>query len=67
VAARYNNSRPEDWWTKRPKLADTPPYEWSNTDIDEVTDLDERLFARLDPAAWQRVRESVHELIREAR
>lgn len=67
VAARYNRSQPADWWTRRPKLADTPPYEWSNTDIDEVTDLDERLFARLDPAAWQRVRDWVHELAREVR
>ncbi len=67
VAARYNRSRPGDWWTGRPKIADTPPYEWSNTDIDEATDLDERLFARLDPAAWQRVRDYVHQLVREAR
>jgi hypothetical protein len=67
VARRYNGSQPHEWWTPRPKLADTPPYEWSNTDIDEATDLDERLFARLDPGAWQRVRDYVHQLVREAR
>jgi hypothetical protein len=67
VARRYNGSRPADWWTPRPKLADTAPYEWSNTDIDEVTDLDERLFAGLDPAAWQNVRDYVHQLVKEAK
>lgn len=64
VTNRYNRTRPEDWWTPRPPLADRPPHEWSNTDIGEAADLDQRLFRQADPKAWQRVREYAFELAR---
>ncbi|MCW5980608.1 MAG: DUF4091 domain-containing protein [Bryobacteraceae bacterium] len=67
AAKRYNGSAPKDWWTPRPKLADTPAHEWSNTDIAEATDLDQRLFKKLDPSAWQNVRDYVIALAKEAR
>jgi hypothetical protein len=59
VAKRFNGSRPSEWWTPRPKLADTPPYEWSNADI---TDNSEQLFANLKPDAWSQVRDYVFQL-----
>ena len=67
VTRRYNGTRPEDWWTPRPPLADSPPHEWTNNDIDEAAPLDERLFNDPDPAAWQKVREYVHRLAAEVK
>jgi len=64
AARRYNGAEPKDWWTPRPPLADRPPWEWSNTDIDEVPQPSRRFFQNLDAAAWQSVREYVLELAR---
>ena len=57
VAQRYNSTRPEQWWTPRPPIADGLPHEWSNADISEAPRPYERFFTRLDPDAWQRVRQ----------
>ena len=65
AAKRYNGSAPSDWWTPRPKIADGNPHDWSNTDVDEATDLDERLLRNLDPASWQNVRDYIIALARE--
>ncbi|MCP5117384.1 MAG: DUF4091 domain-containing protein, partial [bacterium] len=59
VTQRYNNTRPEQWWTPRPAIADRPPHEWTNNDLGDAAPVDERLFANLDPSAWRRVRDYV--------
>jgi len=67
VARRYNGTSPADWWNTRPPLADTPPHEWTNTDIDEAPRPNERFFNNLDSAAWQNVRRFILELAGEAK
>lgn len=67
VTRRYNETKPEEWWMPRPKLADRPPHEWSNNDLGEAVPLDERLFENLDPDAWVRTREYVRQLASEAK
>lgn len=61
VARRYNGTLPEQWWTPRPAIADGMPHDWSNADIDEAPRPYERFFTRLDPDAWQRVRQLAQE------
>jgi hypothetical protein len=61
VARRFNDTALEEWWTPRPKLADTDPLEWNNTDIDEATPRPPK-FANIDADAWRRVRAYVIEL-----
>jgi hypothetical protein len=66
AARRYNNSKPQDWWvTPRPALADTPPYEWTNATIGDVS------AAASQPkpphsSAWEKVREYLVTLAQEA-
>ncbi len=67
VTRRYNGTRPADWWTPRPALAGRPAHEWTNADIREAAPLEERLFSRLDPEAWRRVREYLWKLISDAK
>lgn len=67
VARRFNGSAPGDWRAPRPKLADTNPEEWTNPDIDDWIPKDERFEAKLDAGAWQRVREYLLGLLKEAR
>ena len=67
LARRYNNTSPADWWNPRPPLADTPPHEWTNADIDEAPRPNERFFSNLDAAAWHNVRRFILELAREAK
>ncbi len=59
VTQRYNNTAPADWWNPRPALADMPPHEWSNADIDEAVRPAEQRLRKVDAGAWQRVREYV--------
>jgi hypothetical protein len=63
VAKRFNGSTPGDWWIPRPALADRPPEEWSNDDIDDAMKPAHSL-KRTDAASWQRVREFVLEKAR---
>lgn len=64
AARRYDRSSPGDWWTPRPALADTPPWEWNNTDIDEAT---RRRAQPLEASAWQHVREYILDLAAEGK
>ncbi len=64
AARRYNGTEPKDWWTPRPPLADRPPWEWSNTDIDEAPRPNRRFFENLDADAFHRVRQYALELAR---
>ena len=57
VAREFNGTRPEQWWTPRPPMADTPPQEWSNDDFERVPQPDREKFDKVAPDAWQRVRE----------
>jgi hypothetical protein len=65
VARRYNGTTPAQWWTPRPALADTPPYDWSNDSIDEATRAAEHPRPRLEPTAWEGVHRFVIELAAE--
>lgn len=67
AARRFNGTTPADWRAPRPKLADSNPEEWTNTDIDEAIPKDERFEGRLDAAAWDRVRSYLLEQLRGAR
>jgi hypothetical protein len=66
-ARRFNGTTPADWRAPRPKLADTDPEEWTNSDIDEVIPKDVRFEENLDAAAWDRVRAYLLELLKEGR
>jgi len=65
AAQRYNKSTPEQWWNPRPAFADQPPYEWTGSDIDRATAATDRILERLEPDAWQRVRQFVLQLASE--
>lgn len=67
AARRYNGAKPQDWWTPRPPLADLPSYEWTNTSIDEAPKPNQRLFARLEAAAFEKVHRFVMELAGEGK
>ena len=67
VANRFNGTKPEQWWTPRPPMADTPPQDWSNNDFERVPEPDRPKFDKLDPAAWQHVRDLVLSLAKEAK
>ena len=67
VAKRFNGTTPDHWWSPRPPLADTPPEEWTNSDIDNTTATYWKQFDRLDPAAWQRVRDYILALAAEVK
>jgi hypothetical protein len=64
VSQRFNGSTPEDWWMERPALANQPPEEWSNSDVDEAMKPGEAKLRKPDPASWQRVHEFVMEKAR---
>lgn len=64
VAERFNGSKPDDWWMPRPPLANKPPEEWSNDDVDEAMKPAESRMRKLDAASWQRVHELVMEKAR---
>jgi hypothetical protein len=67
AAQRYNGTKPADWWTPRPTLADLPPSEWTNYTIDEASKAGATNSRSLDSAAWQRVRGFVTSLASEAK
>jgi hypothetical protein len=67
AARRFNGTTPEDWRTPRPPLASTDVLEWTNASIGDATPRDERFENKLDPDAWQRVREYVLERAREVK
>ncbi len=59
ITRRFNGTEPDQWWLKRPPMADRPPYEWTNSDFEEATAGSQQLFSRLDSNSWQ----SVHHFI----
>jgi hypothetical protein len=61
VARRFNDTSLDEWWTPRPKIAETDPLHWNNADIDEATPHPPK-FANIDENAWGRVRAYVLEL-----
>jgi hypothetical protein len=66
AARQFNNTAPDEWRSSRPALADRNPEDVSNADYEDA--LPEKpKFAKLDSAAWQRVRAYVLELAREAK
>lgn len=62
---RFNGSTPDAWWNPRPALADKPPYEWTNSEMDTAGQPTRKLSASLDAAAWSRVLDYVMQLARE--
>jgi hypothetical protein len=62
AARRFNGSRPQDWWNPRPPLADRPPSDWSNNEIDEATAQTRRMLARTAADSWENVHEYVMRL-----
>jgi len=65
VARRYNGTTPAQWWTPRPALADTPPYDWTNSSIDEATKAAEYPRMKLESRAWEGVHRFIMDLATE--
>lgn len=57
VTQQFNGSSRNDWWAERPALANKPPDEWSNDDIDDALKPSEARLRKADAASWQRVHE----------
>lgn len=62
---RFNSSTPDAWWDPRPALAEKPPYEWTDSEMEAAGEHTRKLSANLDPAAWSRVRQYIMQLARE--
>jgi hypothetical protein len=67
AARRFNGSRAQDWWNPRPPLADRPPSEWSNGEIDEATAKTRSMLEKTRADAWQNVHEFVMQLAGESK
>lgn len=65
MAKRFNDSKPDDWWTPRPERADRAPEEWTNNDIDDALAPAEARRKKADAASWYRVREAVMRKVEE--
>lgn len=57
VVRRFNGTTLSDWQNVRPALTQKPVIEWDNADFDDALRSYEARFAKLAPAAWERVRE----------
>jgi Domain of unknown function (DUF4091) len=66
AARRFNNTALDEWRSPRPALADKNPEDVSNADYEDALPENPK-FAKVDSAAWQRVRAYVLELAREAK
>jgi Glycoside hydrolase 123 N-terminal domain len=62
---RFNQSTPDQWWDPRPAFADSPPYEWTDAEMNAASEHTQRLFAHVDAPAWSRVRQYIMQLARE--
>jgi hypothetical protein len=67
AARRFNGTTPAQWWTPRPRLADTPPYDWTNASIDEASKEAAGPRPKLDVEAWMNVRRFIMELAMEGK
>ncbi|MBI3694455.1 MAG: DUF4091 domain-containing protein, partial [Acidobacteria bacterium] len=66
VARLTAGHKPDDWWTiPRPKLADVPPDEWTNTDIEEAARPMHRVERGLTSDWWLEVRRWIYRAARE--
>jgi hypothetical protein len=65
VAKRFSGSSPADWWIARPALADRPPDDWTNSDIDDALGPSQARRRKVDAAAWQRTRDLILQRVRE--
>ncbi len=65
AARRFNGTELKDWYSPRPAYADKDPLE--RTNADELAPRSPKLDAELDAGAWQRVRDYVLSLAREAK
>ncbi len=62
----FNQSSPGRWWNPRPAFADTAPYTWTDAEMDRADEPTAKLFAHIDAAAWNRVRQYLMPLASEA-
>ena len=67
AARRFNGSRAQDWWNPRPSMADRPPSEWSNGQIDDATAKTRNMLSKTRADAWQNVHEFVMQLAGESK
>ncbi len=62
MARLTNNRKPDDWWTiPRPALADLPPEEWTNPDIDSAARPMRRVTEGLSSDWWPQIRRWIYE------
>ncbi len=59
VSHRVNGTKPEQWWTPRPSLADLSAEEWTNPAIDRAVAQTKPLYQNWDPQYWVAVREYI--------
>ena len=62
VVQRFNHTHLADWSNTRPPMANGPPLDWTNNDIENALKPFEARFSNLDSKSWQRVREYALEI-----
>ena len=68
ASKRYNGTTPADWWNPRPALLASPPYQWTNRDIDEAIRATARVPpGKLSSTAWENVHRFIMELASEGK
>jgi len=65
AARRFNGSKPEDWWNPRPAIADRPPIEWTNEELDAASAGTRNMLRGTRPDAWENVHAFVMQLAEE--
>lgn len=66
AATRFNGVKLEDWWTPRSAIPPGLPRDWNNADIEDASSPTENRLAKIDSAAWDRVRQYILTLATEA-
>jgi len=59
AAGLYNHTSLSDWWNPRPAFANEPTSDWSGTALGEASRSAESHLEKLDPSAWQKVRQYI--------
>jgi len=67
AAHRFNNSRVEDWWSKRPAIADRSPLTWTDEEENRADAPLNQMLRRTAPDAWWRVHQFIMQLAEESR
>ena len=52
----FNRTQVDDWWIKKPAIADVDPVNWSNAEVDNASRWPAEFGASLDVEAFERVR-----------